>query len=40
MWAGKVSSGVVPLYSRLLMRTPSTSQRISFVRDPWREAVT
>jgi hypothetical protein len=31
MCAGMVSSGVVPLYRRLLMRTPSTSQRISLV---------
>ena len=40
MWAGIVSSGVVPLYRRLLMRTPSTSHRISLVRDPCSDAVT
>ena len=39
MCAGTVSSGLVELYSRLLILTPSMSQRMSWHRDPLQRAA-
>ena len=40
MWAGTVSRGLVELYSRLLILTPSISQRMSWHREPCSEQPT